>query len=120
MSTVELATRVGVSDSRAGRIERAEVDGSLRMSTMERAAVALESKFLYVVLPDDPLEDLVFRQAYFKALEELWLPASAASGSASLGPETEEQLEIRTLELIDRLGLWGKGNHVAGARGDRG
>lgn len=107
MSSVELALRAGISDSRAGRIERAEVEGSLRMSTMERVAAALGSQFLYVVLPADPLEDLVFRQAYDKALEELSLPADVVSGG-SFGPQTEEQLQIRILQLIDRRGLWAK------------
>jgi hypothetical protein len=110
MSTIEMGVRLGISDSRAGRVERAELDGSLRMSTLGRAAAALDSHLLYVVLPDGPLEDLVFRQAYHRALEELSLPASVASDGTSLDPETEEQLEVRTLELVDSRGLWRKGN----------
>lgn len=106
MSAVELAMRSGISDSRVGQIERAEVDSSLRLSTMERMSAALGSRYLYVVLPDQPLEDMVLRQAYDKALEERSIAKSVASDDTELDPRTEEQLEIRTLELIDRTGLW--------------
>lgn len=105
MPAVELAARVGITDSRVSQIERAEVEGSLRMSTMVRLAAALESRFVYVVLPDLPLEDLVLRQAYHQALMEVSLPASVGA-DVTLDPETEEMLEVRTLELVDTLGLW--------------
>jgi predicted DNA-binding mobile mystery protein A len=106
MSAVELAIRAGISDSRVGQIERAEVEGSLCLSTMERMSAALGSRYLYVVLPDEPLEDMVLRQAYDKALEERSIAASVASDDTELDPGTQEQLEVRTLELIDRTGLW--------------
>jgi transcriptional regulator with XRE-family HTH domain len=109
MSAVELASRAGITDSRVSQIERAEVEGSLRTSTLELVATALESRFVYVVLPDRSLEDLVLRQAYHQALTELSLPASVATDGTSLGPRTEDELEVRTLELVDRRGLWGTG-----------
>ena len=106
MSAVELAIRAGISDSRVGQIERAEVKSSLRISTMERMSAALGCRYLYVVLPDEPLEDMVLRQAYSKAMEERSIAVSVASDDTELDPHTEEQLEVRTLELLDRTGLW--------------
>ena len=110
MTAVECALRLGVSGPRVGQIERAEVDGSLRISTMMRAAAALECRFLCVVLPNDSLEDVVLRRAYELALEERSLPASIATGGTPVGPRTEEDLEIRTLELVDSRGLWRERN----------
>jgi predicted DNA-binding mobile mystery protein A len=102
MSTVALAERMSISDSRAGRLERAELEDSLRLSTLRRAAEALNCRLLYVLVPLEPLEDMVLRQAYAKAVQEL-------SGAAS-PPRTEEgreeHLEARTLELVDTRGLW--------------
>ncbi len=66
--------------TRAGRLERAEVEGSLQLSTLRRAAEALNCRLLYVLVPDEPLEEMVFRQAYLKAADELEVPASAAFG----------------------------------------
>jgi transcriptional regulator with XRE-family HTH domain len=110
MTAIECAMRLGVSGPRVGQIERAEVEGSLRISTMMRAAAALECRYLSVVLPDDPLEDIVLRRAYHLALEERSLPASVALGGTPVGPRTEEDLEIRTLELVDSRGLWRERN----------
>lgn len=108
MSKVELAQRFGCSDSRVGRIERAEVDGSLRMSTMMRVADALESRLVYVVAPVSSLEDVVLRQTYEQALTEMSLPASLATDRTRLGPSTQDALEVRTLELLDTRRLWSK------------
>jgi transcriptional regulator with XRE-family HTH domain len=105
MSKVEMAQKLGCSDSRIGKIERAEVADSLRMSTMVRMSGALQSRFVYVVLPEGSLQDLVFRQAYHKALTELSLPASIDTDT-ELEPRTEDALEVRTLELVDSRGLW--------------
>jgi transcriptional regulator with XRE-family HTH domain len=106
MSAVELARRAGISDARVSQIERAEVGGSLRTSTLELLATALESRFVYAVLPNSSLEDLVLRQAYSQALTELSLPASVATDGTLPSPSTEDQLEARTLELVDSRGLW--------------
>jgi predicted DNA-binding mobile mystery protein A len=102
MSTIALAERMSISDSRAGRLERAELEDSLRLSTLRRAARALNCRLFYVFVPDEPLEDMVLRQAYAKAVEEL--------SSAARAPRTEEgreeRLETRTLELVDATRLW--------------
>lgn len=101
MSTFELGQRMSISDSRAGRLEKAELGETLRLSTLRRAAGALNCRLLYVFVPEEPLEDMVFRQAYARATEEM---------SLSTWPRTEEhreeQLEMRTLQLVDSRGLW--------------
>jgi predicted DNA-binding mobile mystery protein A len=107
MTKVEWAARMEVSNARAGRLERAEVEGSLKLSTLRRAAKALNCRLVYVLVPDEPLEDMVLRQAYLKAAEELEVPAPAAFGpDDDLNPDREDELEARTLQLVDRLGLW--------------
>ena len=106
MSTVELAERMAISDTRAGRLERAEAEGSLKLSTLRRAAEALNCRLIYVLLPDEPLEDMVFRQAYRKAADELHVPADTAFGADELNADIEEELEAHTLRLVDRQGLW--------------
>jgi predicted DNA-binding mobile mystery protein A len=106
MSGVELAMRMSISDSRVGRIERAEVEGLLRISTLSRAAAALNCRLVYVLAPSEPLEDMVLRQAYLKAAEELSLPATVASGTTDLDGDVDDYLEGRSLQLVDRSGLW--------------
>ena len=107
MSTVELAERMSISQSRASRLERAEVDETISLSTLRRAARALNCSLHYVLAPDEPLEEMVVRQAYLKATQEL-LPSDAEIwlDAPTDTPRRDEWLEVRTLELVDKRGLW--------------
>jgi predicted DNA-binding mobile mystery protein A len=108
MSTVELGKRMDISQPRASRLERAEVEGTIRLSTLSRAAEALNCTLHYVLGPDEPLEDMVLRQADRKAtLEQERFEANLRVGSdARFEEEVAEFLEVRTLELVDSRGLW--------------
>lgn len=108
MSTVELAKRMAISQPRASRLERGEIEGTIRLSTLSRAAEALNCTLHYVLVPDEPLEHTVLRQADRKATEELGLyEANLRVGSAArFEEEIAELLEVRTLELVDSRGLW--------------
>jgi predicted DNA-binding mobile mystery protein A len=108
MSGPELAQRMSISSSRASRIEQAEVDDAVLLSTLRRAAAALNCRLVYFLVPDEPLEYMVLRQAYLKASEELATYSSVASesGSPVTEAESEEWLEMRTLQLVDHGGLW--------------
>lgn len=106
MSTPELADRMSVSQQRAWKLEQSEVDGSLRLSTLRRAAEALNCRLLYVFVPEEPLEDMVLRQAELKAQQELVLVFPFETDRDALGEASVERVEARALELIDRQGLW--------------
>jgi transcriptional regulator with XRE-family HTH domain len=98
---------MSISASRASRLEQAEVDDSLRLSTLRRAAAALNCRLLYVLVPDEPLEDMVLRQAYRRAEEEVKLSMSdPTTASPAPAGEIEDWLESRTLDLVDHRGLW--------------
>ncbi len=98
---------MGVSQTRASRLERAEVDETIRLSTLRRAGEALNCTLYYVLVPDEPFEDMVLRQAHAKATQEL-SPSDAERwvDAPLVAPGADEWLEVRTLELIDRRGLW--------------
>jgi predicted DNA-binding mobile mystery protein A len=106
MSTPELADRMSISQQRAWKLEHTEVHGSLRLSTLRRAAEALNCRLLYVFVPEEPLEDIVLRQAERKAEEELALAHPFDTERDALGEASLEIIEARALELIDRQGLW--------------
>jgi|GEM_PF-1469464 len=108
MSTGELARRMAISQQRASQLERAEMQGSVRLSTLRGVAAALNCQLLYVFVPNEPLEDMVRQQARRKAAEEV------AQGFRGVRPEDEvfvarlidEELDARALELVDKQGLW--------------
>lgn len=60
LSAWELGQRVGVSAVRILQIERAEVEGTLQLSTVQRVATALNCRLVYVLVPERPLESMDF------------------------------------------------------------
>jgi predicted DNA-binding mobile mystery protein A len=106
MSTPELADRMSISHQRAWKLERTELEDSLRLSTLRRAAEALNCRLVYVLVPEEPLEDMVMRQAQRKTEEALTFAFPFDSDRDMLSEALAEQVERRALELIDRRGLW--------------
>ena len=109
MSSYQLAKRMRFSPSRVRQFEYAELDGSIRLSILGRAAEALNCRLSYVFLPKEPLEDMVQRQAFSKAAAELcvWGPDHPSAGDLDLVPvERVDELEDLTLHFVDHRYLW--------------
>jgi predicted DNA-binding mobile mystery protein A len=134
MSTMELAARLGVTRARVSQLEQAEVQGSIPLSSLQRAAAALNCQICYAFVPDEPLEQMVRRQAVEQAARAVAASLSAARRSEAgetgekgekgekgeegeLGEEsgTEAQPDVDEVaarvealahELVDRRGLW--------------
>lgn len=71
MTTIQLAQRIKVDPSRVSRMEQAEADQTLKLSTMEKLAEGLGMKFVYGFVPKDSLEDTVRDQARKLALKRM-------------------------------------------------
>jgi predicted DNA-binding mobile mystery protein A len=108
MSKPELAGLMGISASRVDRLERDELDGGLRLRSLERAAEALGCTVCYVLVPRDSLEEMVRRQARHKAARIVTPPTlpSGAHDECEVAEIVTEQIEALAYELIDRRGLW--------------
>lgn len=63
MTQEQLAERMGIARSRIGQIEKAEVEGSLTIATLQRAAQALGARAVIGMVPERPLEAVVELQA---------------------------------------------------------
>jgi transcriptional regulator with XRE-family HTH domain len=63
LSESQLGELLGVSQPRISRIERSELDGSLRLGTLERVAAALHCELRYALIPREPLEHLAQEDA---------------------------------------------------------
>lgn len=108
MSTTELGRRMGVDQSRVVRIEQAEANGTLRLDTMQRAAAALGCRFVYALVPDVPLEDMVHQQALDKARSEL-APVVHSMALEDQRPDDavlREHVDELAGDLVDKRGLW--------------
>lgn len=63
MSTKQLGKRVGIDQSRITRLENAETDGDLKLSSLKKVADGLDMQFVYAFVPKTSLEDMVQNQA---------------------------------------------------------
>lgn len=57
MSSVQMASRLGVIQQRISKLERDEIEGKLSLETLKKAASALDCKFVYFLVPNDTLEN---------------------------------------------------------------
>lgn len=108
MSTSELAHRVGLTKGRVSQIERAEQDRSLTLDTLERVANALGCRVEYVLVPRQPLDDMVWEQAQAKAAAEI----AAVDHTMALEDQrpdaesTRQRIDGAARRYIDKRGLW--------------
>ena len=71
MTSTQLAKRAGLSQSRIIHMEKAEIDGNLKLSTMKKVAEALDMRFVYGFIPNQSLEQMVHDQALKVALKRM-------------------------------------------------
>jgi predicted DNA-binding mobile mystery protein A len=71
LSARQLASRMGVVQSRLSTIEKAEVTGATTIKTLRETAQAMGCTFVYALVPNKPLDDLLHDQATRRADQEL-------------------------------------------------
>lgn len=67
MSAEDVAMRKGVSRNAIYQAERSEKDGAVSLKQMERIAAAMGGKFVYAIVPQEPIEQLKYQQAVHRA-----------------------------------------------------
>lgn len=67
MSTVQMARRLNVSQPRITALEKAEMNRTLTLESLEKAAEALECSVVYALIPRNTLTQIVEERALFKA-----------------------------------------------------
>jgi predicted DNA-binding mobile mystery protein A len=63
MSAKQLAQKVGIDQSRISRLEKAEVEGDLKLSSLKKIAEGLNMRFVYFFVPEEGLEQMMYDQA---------------------------------------------------------
>jgi predicted DNA-binding mobile mystery protein A len=63
MTSVQLASRLKVSQPRISKLERDEVSGAITLDTLRRTAQALNCTLVYSLVPNTSLEQMVRNQA---------------------------------------------------------
>jgi hypothetical protein len=102
---------MGVSQPRVSQLERAEQEGTIQLWNLDRAAQAMRARLVYAVVPIEPLEEIVRRQARLKATQELAENSRTArylfGDSVAISSEANEaRIIVLAHHLTDRHGLW--------------
>lgn len=67
MSGAQLARRLGVSRSQVSRTEKSELSGRVTIKTMQQMAKKMGCRFVYAIVPEKSVEDILLAQAREKA-----------------------------------------------------
>jgi len=110
MTTRQLAQRIGVVQSRAVDIEKAEVTGSITLESLERAARALDCELVYALVPRKPLETVIDERATNVAKSRVKSARHSMALEDQSLDEADEREQIRQLakQLVEKSGsrLW--------------
>ncbi|HVA09561.1 MAG TPA: mobile mystery protein A [Acidimicrobiales bacterium] len=108
MSATQFAARLGVARQTAQEHEQKEIDGSIGLSTLRRAAEALDCQLVYAFVPKTSLDEAVRAQARKVAMAELARvdQTMLLEGQRVEGSQAEERLAERVEELVSSRQLW--------------
>jgi len=110
MTTAQLGKRIGVTQSRAFDIEKAEVSGKITLNSLERAAHALDCRLVYALVPREPLESIAEERALKLASKKLKSTSHSMALEDQRVNREDEERQIKELakRLLEKSGsaLW--------------
>ncbi len=101
MNGSQLAKRLGVTKARISKVEQDELTSSLTLKTMQNMASAMNCHFVYAIVPNNKVEEIIKSRAYEKARERV----KSASTQMALESQSlsEEQIEFAVDELASKI-----------------
>ncbi len=108
MSGVQLASRLGVRPQTMETIERSEMVGSIQLSTLRRAAEALDCTLVYALVPRTSLHDAVSERARKLAIRDLRRVAHTMKLEAQETSDVAMEARVETYirDVIKDRDLW--------------
>ena len=97
MTATQLARRIGVSQPRVTRLERAEIEDGLTLRTLRHVAEGLDCTLVYALVPNAPLETMIRRRTERVAEQQL------ARGHHTMALENQALTAEDLAEHRDRL-----------------
>lgn len=109
MTTAQLGKRLGVSQQRASLLEKAEVDGSITLKSLEHAAQNLGCRVIYVFYPEQPLHLIMQQRAdaiadkQLRSVEQTMRLEDQSVADTELREDTRARLVHQLLQRPARL-----------------
>lgn len=69
MTSKQFGGRLGITQQSAIAIEKREAEGKITIESLEKAAIALNCRLVYYIVPNEPLEQMLHKQIDKKSKE---------------------------------------------------
>lgn len=109
LTQAQVAGRLGVTKAMVSQYEKAEVDGSITLSTLRRVAGALESDVVHVIIPRSSVSEMRRQRALEVATRHVEAVHRSMSLEAQSVSSAERKRQIEELAqqiLRESRGLW--------------
>lgn len=106
MTAAELAARMGVTGPAIRSLEKKELDGGARLSSLRRAAEAMDCTLVYAFIPNTTLQQTVERQAASILDEQMGRVRQTMALEAQEGESLPSSVRAQLERLIDSGRLW--------------
>ena len=97
MSGAQLAKKMGVTRARIAQAEQAEISGGTTLKSMQAAAEAMGCRFVYAIVPETRIEDVIMAQARKKAM------ALVGTASTHMALESQTLPKDKIAQEVERL-----------------
>lgn len=97
MSGAQLAQRMGVTRARVAQAEHAELSGGATLKSMQAAAEAMGCRFVYAIVPETRIQDIIMAQARKKAM------ALVGTASTHMALESQTLPKEKIAQEVERL-----------------
>lgn len=97
MSAEQVAKRKGVSRNAVYQAERSELEGGVSIKQMQNLAAAMGGRFVYAIVLDARIEDILYRQAIKKAKHLILEERDIGSWS---NDDRQDWIEDKAAELL--------------------
>ncbi|MEI6804969.1 MAG: mobile mystery protein A [Myxococcaceae bacterium] len=103
MTAGQLGKRLNVSQQRVSELEKNEIEGTAALKSIQAAADALNCDFVYFLIPREPIEEIIEKQAKKVASGRLAILSHSMELEDQLVSKKEQHQQISELakELID-------------------
>ena len=101
MTGEQLANRLGVTKARISKAEQDELTGRVTLKSMQNMASAMNCRFVYAVVPENEIEEIIKKRAFDKAREQI----KSASTQMALEAQAlnDKQLAFAVDELASEI-----------------
>lgn len=110
MSGAQLARRMSVTRALISNTEKAELSGGVTLKSMQQMAEAMNCRFVYAIVPEHEIEDVIAKRARDKAITQVKATTThmALEDQALSGEKMEFEIDRLTKDMVEKMDskLW--------------